>query len=128
VLRHTDLEQLRIDLDRVDVARALLLRDRHVRAGAGANDEHVVVRPAGEPVVDLVIERLEANFAERVECLMRDAVDSDVGQAALDLELVDSVVGRPDVRRVGKSLLEDEHENGGEREDVSDGEERQPAT
>ena len=47
-----------VDLDRVDVAGAVGQREGHVRAAAGAHDEHVLVRLVREPLVDLVVERL----------------------------------------------------------------------
>ncbi len=46
-----------VDLDRIHVLGAAIERDGHVRAAAGADDEHVVVRATREPLVDLVVER-----------------------------------------------------------------------
>ena len=80
-----DLLELGIDLDRVDVPGAMRERDRRIRAAARADDQNVRVRPVREPPIDLPIELLDARLAERVECLVGNAVDRDVGQAARDL-------------------------------------------
>ena len=50
----SDLEHERVDLDRVDMRGAVLQRDGRVRAGAGADDEHVAEMATGEPLVELV--------------------------------------------------------------------------
>ena len=51
VLLHADLQDPRVDVDRVDMVGALAQRDRDVGAGAGADDQHVVERVAGRPLV-----------------------------------------------------------------------------
>ena len=56
VLRDADGLDLGVDLDRVDVLGAVRQRLRHVAATAGPDDQHVVVRAAREPVVDLLVE------------------------------------------------------------------------
>ena len=66
-----------VDLDRVDVAGAVRERDRRVRARARADDQDLVVRPVGEPLVELVVELL-LRRVDRVERLVGDAVDVDV--------------------------------------------------
>ena len=60
MVANADLLDLRVDLDRVDVARAMLERDRDVRAGARADDQDPVVRPLREPAVHLLVERVES--------------------------------------------------------------------
>ena len=52
------LHDPRVDVDGVDVLRALRQRDRHVRAGAGADDQHVAERVAGRPLVRQPVLRL----------------------------------------------------------------------
>ena len=47
-----------VDLDCVDVPGAVPQRDRDIRSGAGPNDQDVVVRPSGKPLVELVVELL----------------------------------------------------------------------
>ena len=73
----------RIDLDGVDVPGPVALaRCADVRPAAGADDQHLVVGPAREPVVDLLVERSSVLLVERVQRLVRDAVDVDVRQPA----------------------------------------------
>ena len=51
-----------------------------VGAAAGADDQHVGERPAGEPLVDLVVERLLAGGWPSVQRLVGDAVDVDLAR------------------------------------------------
>ena len=91
----------RVDLDRVDMTRAPGKGERGVRPAARADDQDVLVGPAREPLVDLVVERLlgAGPVDDRVERLVRDAVDVDVDDPARVGVLADPVVGRPDARR-----------------------------
>ena len=76
-----DLLDLRVDLDRVDMARAMLQRNRHIGAGSGAHDQHPLERPIREPAIDLLVERIDRSV-ERPHRLVRDAVDVDRRDAA----------------------------------------------
>ncbi len=123
-----DLEQLWVDLDGVDMTRAVVQRQRDVRAAARSDDEHLGIGPVGEPAVDLLVELLDALLPDRMQRLVGDAVDRDVNQAFARREGADAVVGRPDVVRVSCGLLEDEHDHCDQRTDIDEGEPRPAAT
>ena len=72
-----------IDLDRVDVPGPIGERDRRVGPGACADDQDLVVRAIGEPLVELVVELLLVG-GDGVQRLVGDAVDVDVERAVGD--------------------------------------------
>ena len=76
VVADTDLLDLRVDLDRVDMLGAVLERHRDVRAGAGPDDQHALERPLREPAIDLLVERVD-RAVDRPHRLVRDPVDVD---------------------------------------------------
>ena len=103
-----DLGELRVDLDRVDVRRAVVQRQRDVRAAAGADDQDVVEVLVREPAVDLAMEQAAVRLGAGHHLLVRDAVDREedrlvavlrVQRRAVQVRLVgrDPVVRRPDV-------------------------------
>ena len=95
-----DLQDPRVDLDRVNMLGALGQRDRHVAAGARTDDQHATQPVAGEPLVrHAVLRLLQQLQARRAHHLMRDAVDRDAqlvcAVGAGNLIGLHLVVGRP---------------------------------
>ena len=106
----------RIDLDRVDVFRAVLQRRRDVRAGAGAEDQHLVEGVAEHgvrPLVEILLVR------DRRHRLVKDVIHLDDGVRAV-LEERDAVVGRPQAAALH---AEDEQQRAGEQRQVGGGDE-----
>ena len=104
----------RVDLDRIDVPRAPLEGQGHIRAASRADDQHLVERPPREPLVDLLVEGLPAGRAQRMEGLVRDAVDPDALLAVREAHQSDAVVRGVGVvaRLHGPEGAVDEEEDG----------------
>ena len=115
VIPLADLVDGRIDLDRVDVLRAVQEGVRHVVTGARADDQYVAERVAGSVQVRLGVDLLE--LARWDDVLVRDAVDVDgVPAWAAGLHR-DAVVGRPDVAGRQRFRPEQQH-HGDDRDDL----------
>ena len=71
-----DADDERIDLDRVDMMRAVLQRRGDVRAGAGPEDQHVIERVAEHRIRPLIEVFLVVDGRHR---LVKDVVDLDDG-------------------------------------------------
>ncbi len=100
VVLAADLEDARVDVDGVDAVGALAQRDRDVRAGAGADDEHVAEGVArGSQVRRLVDPLALLDLPLRGgHQLVRDAVRLDQQEAVVrrdDVVGLDLVVRRP---------------------------------
>ncbi len=104
-----DLHQGRVDLDRVDLLRALAQRDRDVVAGARADDEHAVVRPGIRVGVE-VERRVLGDLLDRGGGLQRGVVDVDAHVAARRPVGADLVVRRPLVG--AQERLQPQHHHG----------------
>jgi hypothetical protein len=125
VLVDADLHQGGIDLDRINVIRAVSQCLGHVAAVAGADYEDIAELVVGEPAVDLGVDGLQAGLANRVERLVRDAVDPDVLEghvvalgAVADLDGVDAVVGGPDFAHAEVADHDPQHQSQYGRVDV----------
>ena len=97
--RAAERKDRRVDLDRVDVARAVAHRGRDVVAGAGADDEHALgsrleaVRD-GVVVGLALLETTGHGFGAQIEqALEVGVVDRERGRSALSIVHGEDLVG-----------------------------------